>query len=351
MQNLPSVAKRRVLSALLIPVVFGTLVAVAAARPSPAPAEAERVVARVGQRAITVGELEKRLAGVPPFQLKVLGETPDEIRRAYLEQLIEEELLVQQARAEKLDEQGGVKGRIRAVMRAAMLAQVRLEAGEGGAVTPEEIRSYFDAHKDKYRPETLLRLQQILVPTRQKATEIIKTIREDGEYRKDPIKGWKKLVAEHSIDMITKKRDGDLGFVRPDGTTKIPKVRLDPAVYEAAAAVKDGEVVPAPVPMGGAYAVVERRGSRKMPERTAETEAPAIRRKLVQDKYEKAVDDLLVKLRRQRVREKHPERADILVVTVPHGDLVPARRPGGLERARHKSQGSPQPAGRPGFLR
>ncbi len=42
------------------------------------------IVARVGNVVITADELEHRLASIPAFQLRTLGRTPEEIRRAFL---------------------------------------------------------------------------------------------------------------------------------------------------------------------------------------------------------------------------------------------------------------------------
>lgn len=344
--------RRRAVRFVAAVVAVAGVVAVAAARPGTAAVSDDRVVARVGSRTITVGELEERLAEVPAFQLQVLGDDPDAIRRAFLDQLVEEELLVQAARSEGLDEAEGVQGRIRGLMRAAMLAQVRAEVGHGEGISDEEVARYFEEHQDRYRQERLLKIWQIVVPTRVKALEVLRTIREDRSYQKDPVEGWKRLVAEHSIDLRTKQQHGDLGFVRADGSTKRAQQRVAPAIYQAAAKVQDGQVVGEPVPIaGGAYAVVQRRGTRQTVKRTVETEGPAIRRRLSQIRYEERVGDLLAELRKRHVREKHPERVDDLVVTVPDGEVVPVRRPGGLPRARHRSAASPRPVGRPGHMR
>jgi hypothetical protein len=128
-------------------------------------------------------------------------------------------------------------------------------------------------------------------------------------------------------------------------------LRIDPVIVRAAAKVPDGQVVAEPVPVGGAFVIVQRRGSRQTPQRTVDTEAPIIRRKLAQARYEQQVTELLAELRKTGVREKQPERVDVLSVSLPHGDIVPVRRPGGLERARHPAGGSPRPTGRPGQLR
>ena len=44
-----------------------------------------QIVARIGDRRITAGELEDKLAGVPRMQLSEFGSTPEEIRRKLCE--------------------------------------------------------------------------------------------------------------------------------------------------------------------------------------------------------------------------------------------------------------------------
>src|SRR5579884_2243104 len=65
-----------------------------------------QVVARLGSaRTITVGELEDRIAALPPFQRATFGSDPATVRRAFLEQILVPEALESLgARAEKLDE-------------------------------------------------------------------------------------------------------------------------------------------------------------------------------------------------------------------------------------------------------
>ena len=46
------------------------------------------VVARVGKRAVTVGELEDKLARVAPFQLQAYGKTPEEAKKKFLKTII-----------------------------------------------------------------------------------------------------------------------------------------------------------------------------------------------------------------------------------------------------------------------
>ena len=334
----------------LVALIVVAAAAVAVAQPEP-PSGAERMVARVADHVVTVGELQRRLALVPPFQLRVLGSTPDEIRRAYLEQLIEQQLLAQGAKAEGLDRRADVRSRVRAVLRAAMLEHVRQEVGDGSDVDADAVAAYYREHEGTYRSEKLLKLWQIVVPTRKEALAVLDVIKNDASYAEDPVKGWTELAKKHSVDETTKANKGNLDFVHPDGTTKRLGVKINPALYQAAEGVGDGEVVPEPIQDGSRFVIVQRRGTRQTPERTLKAEGPAIRRKLAQKHYQDRVEQLKQELRRTKNPEIHAERIDTLEISQLDGRIEPARRPGGLPRSRHPATGSPRPEGQPGFLR
>src|SRR5215469_12979732 len=102
---------------LFAPVLLATLLATGAdtraddagAAPSATADAARRAmpVAQLGgSRTITVGELEDRIAALPPFQRATFGATPDAVRREFLlSVLIPESLFALAAAAEKLGDQ------------------------------------------------------------------------------------------------------------------------------------------------------------------------------------------------------------------------------------------------------
>ena len=71
-----------------------------------------------------------------------------------------------------------------------------------------------------------------MVKSRAAADRILKTVRDDPSFKADPIKVWETL-REHSIDSATAMRRGNLGFVRPDGSTAHKHVKIDPTIYQA----------------------------------------------------------------------------------------------------------------------
>jgi peptidyl-prolyl cis-trans isomerase C len=310
----------------------------AEAQPS---AAADAVVARVGDKVVTAAEVERRIAQIPPFQLQSFGRTPDEIRRNFVSLvLVRELLLAQGAAAQKLTERADVQDRIRGVLRAALLQRIQAEAAASAPVTDEEVRAYYDANRDKFSAPPMVALWRVLVATREEAEAIL------AELKKDPSpQRFKDIAREKSLDKATSLRGGDLGFVAPDGSTAEPGLKLSPGLMEAAARVKDGELVPEPVAEGDRFAVLWRRQSRRPVSRSLEQEAPSIRQILAHARAEAQVKQLLERLRAQDVSGHAPELVDQIDITST-GDLQPLRRPGTLASSRRPGAPPPSPVPR-----
>jgi peptidyl-prolyl cis-trans isomerase C len=325
---------------------MGTGVAVMAVAQAPG----DRAVVRVSDTVITAAQIQQQLTRVPVFQLRMLGETDGEIRSAFANQLIDVELYVQGALEDKLDQRSDVRDRIRDVLRGAVIADITKEAMEAAAVSDEAIKAYYDEHRERYEPQKRIKLWHIVVKERAEAEHILKLIDSDPEYQKDPTAGWEKLARERSLDKSTSMRNGELGFVKADGKTAHKDVTVSPALFKAALAVKNGEVVPRPLKDGDFWVVLQRRGSHVTPERTLASETSTIRAKLAKKQVRVRAEELLNRLRGEYVSELMEKRIDEIVVNV-QGDVEPRRRPGTLRRRSHPAAKPPSPSGPPGRLR
>lgn len=304
-----------------------------------ADAPSDTVVAKVGSRAITAGELERRMAGVPPFQLRSYGKNADEVRRNFLEKvLVREALLALGAEDAKLAERADVQDRLRNVLRNAMIAKMRSEVVAAGGASDEEVKQYYDANAAKYHSPPRVAIWRITVATREEAQKIL------DEMKKDPTpKRWNEIARERSLDKATNQRGGNLGFVGPDGATAEPGVKVDPAIVSAASAVKDAEIVQEPLKDGDRWSVIWRRQSMRAVDRTLEQEAPSIKQVLTHEKTEKKITQTLEGLRKERVSDFTPERVDEIEV-LSNGDVAPAPKPG----AKKATTASPKPTQAPG---
>lgn len=299
------------------------------------------VVVRVGDTRVTVAEVESRLADMPSFQREQYGKSRDEVVRKFVEEVVVvEALYAEAARKRKLDEEPVVRDRIRGVLRRALEYDVRRSVADDDPVTDDEVKRYYEKNESRYVTPRRLQIWRILVDDRDLAETVI------GKAKKaKDTKSWGELAREHSVDEATKLRNGNLGFVRPDGSTDAPRVKVDPALFEAADAVKNGELVPNPVKEGDKWAVVWRRGGLAAVTRTVDDEAHTIRQILAREKIQKGLDSLVQKLKKTEVKEVNEELLQYVTVTN-QGDVRPASRPGVLPRRPPRRSPKPEPGER-----
>jgi peptidyl-prolyl cis-trans isomerase C len=231
-------------------------------------------------------------------------------------------------------ERGLAKGpryaaREREILRQSLDTALKAEALAEKPVTMAEIQAYFAENKARFEQPARIRLWRILLADEAAAKSVLAEAKAAGSPAK-----WGELSREKSVDKATNLRQGDLGFVHADGDTDAPRVRVDPALFKAAEAVKDGEFVPEPVKEGPRFAVVWRRGSLPAKTRTVEQEKESIKNLLERRRADEARTALTAKLRAEFVKDEHPE----LLEQIPEGmfgnkmarprpNLVP-RKPG-----------------------
>jgi peptidyl-prolyl cis-trans isomerase C len=282
------------------------------------------VVARVGDRAITTGELEDRIAAVPRFQLSSFGTTPDAVRHKFLEQVIVPEVLYSlEAQAQHMDREFETSGH---VMRAHANASWRAIQGEVGpsiSISMDDVRAYYEANKTRYDTPERFQVWRILCKTREEAMAVLEAA------KKDPtVPNFNALARDHSIDKATNQRGGNLGFVGLDGTSNEAGLHVEPGIVKAASQVRDGEIVPQPVPEGSAFAVIWHKGTIAAIRRPVEDVAPQIRDTLRKQREELAMKALVAKLRAKDVHELNEDVLNGIEISSVDGTVEPRRRPG-----------------------
>lgn len=252
-----------------------------------------RPVARVGSEIVSADALVRRLHALPDFQRAALADSPDKLKHAVLETMLIPDLLYQQeAERLKLGERPTIQNRTREVLRAAMDDELRRQSALRTPVTEADIKAYFEANRRRFETPRRLHLWRILSDNEALAKKIIADCR-----GADGLQHWSSYARESSLDKATHLRNGDLGFVHPDGDTDTPTLRVDPALFAAADALSDGDIAPLPVKEGGYWAVLWRRGSMKAVTRTLEQEQGSIRQVLERQRLLQAREALLGDLR------------------------------------------------------
>lgn len=219
--------------------------------------QAMQVIAKVGDREITVGDFALTLERMNAQER--LRFVTKERRRLLLDMMIDAELMAQEATRRGLDRRPEVAAAIRQRLREAETAKIHREAPKLASIAVEDIRQYYDDHLDDYREPERREATVIELRDPEKAKEVLELARAEGAQ-------WGDLVFEHSFDpSVPKQRDPDkpgefmgaLGLVGPPGVSKGDNSRVPEPVREALFTLKkQGDVYPKVVQVGDKQYVV-----------------------------------------------------------------------------------------------
>lgn len=171
----------------------------------------QEVVARVGERAITLGEFNRLLPRDPK---NPGGQLHPVQKKALLEQLVQRLLFVEGAKAMHLADRPEVAARIEEAITNVLVGEyVRVQVVEHAKVKDAEVLAYWRDHPEEYKAPLSVRARHILIAVperegndaeaRKRAEEILARIRV-GESFAD-------LASQLSDDTATKPKGGDLG--------------------------------------------------------------------------------------------------------------------------------------------
>ncbi len=271
-------------------------------------AEPEPVLLKVGSISLSAAQLTQRFESLSGLEREALGRTPSAQLLSYVDQRLVPQLLTDnQARQSGLDKRLTLVDRRRDVLRGALVTALETSRLTEQPITEAETRSFFDGHPELFKQPERLRLFRILVADEASAAGVLKRVRGAAS-----LEVWKQVAREVTLDKATAERGGDLGMVRADGTTDVPELEVNPALFQAAKAIADGMIVPTAVAEGSRFAVLWRRGSLPATSRTFSEELPRIAAHLRYLRGQQALEAWLAAARQQSIREVHPERLEAL---------------------------------------
>lgn len=196
-------------------------------------------LAKVNGHVITDRDLQTALSNLNDGQRQnVLKDS--NTRRQVLTSVIDQELLVQEAEKEKLDNDAEYKDALGAFRRQFLASRV-LQKNLGAKFTDAAAKKYYKNHKSRFSTEQVHALH-ILVRDERKALETYNKAKNlsDDEF--------KDLAEKTSDDPSAKNNRGDLGYFGHD--------RMVPEFTEAAFAAEKGEVI-GPVKTAYGYHIIK----------------------------------------------------------------------------------------------
>lgn len=214
---------RVLMGAILLVGVTGGLCA-GADDPAPGDADAKRVVARVNQVEITYADFKQRLENLQPQR----GPIRPEQFKDVLQGMIQEEILLQDATAEGVEQDAAVKAKLEQARRQVLIEELlRRKIISQSQVTDEEARKMYEDNKSLFSTETV-RVSHIMVKTEAEAEAILKDLQAGKDFAE--------LAKTKSQDTGSAEKGGDLGELRHGQTVK--------EFEEEAFRLKEGELSP-----------------------------------------------------------------------------------------------------------
>ncbi|HEY4105609.1 MAG TPA: peptidyl-prolyl cis-trans isomerase [Polyangiaceae bacterium] len=220
------------------------------------PELAKQVLAKIGDREITLGEYAETLERMDPFE-RLRYQSPDR-RKQLLNEMVEVELLAEEAKRRGLDKQPETQERLRQMLKEELLNDVRKSVPGPNDVPESEVHAYYDAHHDEFKEPERRRVAHIVMANEAQAKAVLDKARTASPSE------WGKLVAENSLDKPEKSAGpapaelaGDLGIVGPPGHPRGANPRVPEALRAAVFQIdKVGDVLDHLVPDSGKFQIV-----------------------------------------------------------------------------------------------
>jgi peptidyl-prolyl cis-trans isomerase C len=270
--------------------LFGAIGVVALLAAGGAPAQA-KVLAKVNGVEITDEDLKLALDDLGPG---IPRQLEGKARDSYvLDFLIDEQLVVQKAQADKLAETPDFTKKL-AYLRDKALMETLLGNVAKDAATDAAIKSTYDEAAKNQKPETEYHAHHILVPTEEEAKKALARVKGGEDFAK--------VAGEVSKDPGSK--GGDLGWFTKD--------RMVPEFGDAAAKLKPGELSE-PVKTQFGWHII------KLDETRAKTFPPLdqIKDQVARYVVQKAQSDMVLKLRDAAKIERTDPPADAKAAPAP----------------------------------
>lgn len=202
------------------------------------PQAEERVVAFVNGKPITQTELDHEWADLP--EATKARYEKEGGRQVFLKELVDHEMLLQEARRQGLDLDDAIRDRVRRYKEKLLIDELLKDRMKTTVeLTKEELDRYYEQHASELLTPLKVRVAQMLLPNYPAAKDLETQVNRGGDFGK--------FAQRYSIDYKTKAKGGDLGPYR--------KGLVIPEVDDAIRTLKPG-MISAPIKAENGYYLV-----------------------------------------------------------------------------------------------
>jgi peptidyl-prolyl cis-trans isomerase C len=267
------------------------------AAPGLTPEQASQVLARVGDKPITLGDYAAALARMDRFE-RLRYQSPER-RKQLLDEIIAVELLADEARRRGLDRELDTQLRLDQALRDEVLRDLRAAAPTPESLPEPEVREYYDSHKNEFREPERRRISEVVMVHVEEARHLIDGLRNASAL------DWGQAVRKHSAGRkdsaaLPLELEGDLGIFSAPGQAAGSEPQLPEPLLRAAFGIeKVGGVYGEPVLAQGQYHILRLTSRMPARQRTFAEAERSIRVKLVQQRVLTQQQQLIDELRKK----------------------------------------------------
>jgi EpsD family peptidyl-prolyl cis-trans isomerase len=197
-------------------------------------------LAKVGSVKITQSDLERDIKNLPEFAQK-LFEGPGG-KEKFLDEMIKKELLYQEATKKGIDKDPEYLQKLEEFKKLTLIGRLLEKEIEAKAkVTDQDVKDYYDKHKNELAAVSQIRASHILVKTEGDAKKILERVKKGEDFAA--------IAKKSSIDPGSAQNGGDLGYFSSG--------QMVPEFEAAAAKLKEGEVSSEPVKTKFGYHIIK----------------------------------------------------------------------------------------------
>lgn len=247
-----------------------------------------KVLARVGDETITVGDLSEAINNQDPFIRRRY--TSLEQRKKLLQQMVQFKVLAQEAKRRKIDEDPEVLRRVQRLMINRMMQKLQSELVSLEQISDADVKAYYDKHRALYQQPEKVRVSQIVTKTKEEAERVRALLdKKPGDTRY-----FAELVSLYSEDPASRAQQGDIDFFARDDDS-VPE-----AVRKAAFGLEKLWQVAGPLALSdGRYVVLMKTGHREPVNRSLEDEKAQIKNRLFNERRQQAVEKYVEELKQK----------------------------------------------------
>jgi peptidyl-prolyl cis-trans isomerase C len=265
-------------------------------------AKDDDVVAKIGDRKITISEFNKMLGYLDSEKQKVIEKNP-QLKENILQQYIQGIVISKLAKKKGFDKNPELKEQLELLKdNIIAIEYLKKEVTNKVEVSEEDVKAYYESHKDEFKTPEMVRSRHILIKTdpsasdndkkkaKEKAEEILKKIKAGEDFAK--------LASDVSDDTGSKPKGGELGF--------FPKGRMVKSFEDAAFSLKPGEVSGIVETQFG-YHIIKVEEKKEPGMEPFDTAKEKIKQKLLQERTKTKVTEFIEKAMKEANIEVHTE--------------------------------------------